>query len=263
MRVAGKTIVITGAAGGIGTALARRFHAEGGRLCLSDRQAPAELAAELGALAIAADVSSEAEVQELVTAAESELGPIDLFCANAGVAIGHGLNATDEEWAVAWSVNVMSHVYSARAVIPRMLERGHGYLLHTCSAAGLLTSLGDAPYAVTKHGAVAFAEWLAATYGDRGIGVSVLCPQGVRTPMLTRGLDAGDPAALAVAAAGKVLEPEEVADSVIDGLDAERFLILPHPEVSTFQQRKASDPDRWLAGVRKLMKVGRPVEVQD
>ncbi len=263
MRVAGKAIVITGAAGGIGTALARRFHAEGGRLCLSDRVAPKELARELGAVAVAADVSDEGEVRNLVATAEAELGAIDLFCANAGLAFGRGLEATDAQWATGWAVNVMSHVYSARAVIPKMLERGEGYLLHTCSAAGLLTSLGDAPYAVTKHAAVAFAEWLAATYGEQGIGVSVLCPQGVRTPMLTQGLEAGDSAALAVAAAGRVLEPEEVAGCVIEGLEAERFLILPHPEVAKFMQRKAGDPDRWLAGVRKLMKVGRAVEVQD
>lgn len=263
MRVAGKAIVITGAAGGIGTALARRFHAEGGRLCLSDRVAPTELAQELGAVAVAADVSDEEAVRRLVTTAEAELGAIDLFCANAGLAFGRGLEASDADWATGWAVNVMSHVYSARAVLPGMLKRGEGYLLHTCSAAGLLTSLGDAPYAVTKHAAVAFAEWLAATYGGDGIRVSVLCPQGVRTPMITHGLAAGDPAALAVAAAGPVLEPEEVAECVTAGLAAERFLILPHPEVATYMQRKASDPDRWLAGVRKLMKVGRAVEVKD
>ncbi|HCU51270.1 MAG TPA: dehydrogenase, partial [Micromonosporaceae bacterium] len=218
MRVAGKTIVITGAAGGIGAALARRFHTDGARLCLSDMDAPTALAAELGGVAVAANVGSEDAIKQLVATAERELGPIDLFCANAGIATGHGLDATDAEWANSWSVNVMAHVYSARAVIPGMLERGHGYLLHTASAAGLLTSLGDAPYAVTKHGAVAFAEWLAAMYGARGIGVSVLCPQGVRTPMLMDGIAANDPAALAVAAAGKILEPEEVAESVVAGL---------------------------------------------
>jgi NAD(P)-dependent dehydrogenase (short-subunit alcohol dehydrogenase family) len=255
MRVAGKTIVITGAAGGIGRALARRFHAEGARLCLSDVEAPQALAGELDGMAVAADVAVEADVQALVATAAKQMGPIDLFCANAGIATGHGLDATDEDWARSWSINLMAHVYSARAVIPSMLERGEGYLLHTASAAGLLTSLGDAPYAVTKHGAVAFAEWLAAMYGDRGIRVSVLCPQGVRTPMLMDGLAVGDPSALAVAAAGGILEPEQVADSVMEGLAAERFLILPHPEVATFQQRKAADPDRWLAGIRRLMQV--------
>jgi NAD(P)-dependent dehydrogenase (short-subunit alcohol dehydrogenase family) len=255
MQVAGKTVVITGAAGGIGRAMARRFHAEGARLCLSDVEAPSAIAGELGGIAVAADVTVEAQVQALVATATQELGPIDLFCANAGIATGHGLDATDEDWARSWAINLMAHVYSARAVLPLMLERGAGYLLHTASAAGLLTSLGDAPYAVTKHGAVAFAEWLAAMYGDRGILVSVLCPQGVRTPMLMDGLAVGDPAAKAVAAAGGILEPEQVAETVVEGLAAERFLILPHPEVATFQQRKAADPDRWLAGIRRLMKV--------
>jgi NAD(P)-dependent dehydrogenase (short-subunit alcohol dehydrogenase family) len=255
MNLSGKIVVITGAAGGIGRALARRFHAEGARLCLSDVEAPAALAAELGGIAVAADVAVETDVKALVETCERDLGPIDLFCANAGIATGHGLDASDEDWARSWSVNLMAHVYSARTVLPLMLERGEGYLLHTASAAGLLTSLGDAPYAVTKHGAVAFAEWLAAMYGDRGIKVSVLCPQGVRTPMLMDGLAVGDPAALAVAAAGGILEPEQVADTVVEGLAAERFLILPHPEVATFQQRKAADPDRWLAGIRRLMKV--------
>lgn len=249
MRVEGKRIVITGAGGGIGAAMARRFHAEGaGHLILSDVTAPAALAAELSAEAIACDVRSPAQVASLVNAA----GDIDLFCANAGVATGQGLAAGIDDWELAWSVNVMAHVHSARAVIPGMLARGGGYLLHTCSAAGLLTSLGDAPYAVTKHGAVAFAEWLAATYGDQGIKVSALCPQGVRTPMLMDGLARNEPAAVAVAASGKILEPSDVADAVVEGLAAERFLILPHPEVAMYLQRKAADPDRWLAGVRKL-----------
>ncbi len=249
MRVEGKRIVITGAAGGIGEALARKFREEGAaHLVLSDVRAPDGLAAELGAVAVACDVGDPEQVSSLVVRA----GEIDLFCANAGVAFGRGLDAADEDWAQAWSVNLMAHVYSARAVLPGMLARGEGYLLHTCSAAGLLTSLGDAPYTVTKHAAVGFAEWLAAMYGDRGIRVSALCPQGVRTRMLMEGLERNDPAALAVAAAGTILQPSEVADAVVEGLAAERFLILPHPEVAMFQQRKASDPDRWLAGVRRL-----------
>jgi NAD(P)-dependent dehydrogenase (short-subunit alcohol dehydrogenase family) len=254
MRIAGKTIVITGAKGGIGSALARRFKAEGAAgLVLCDLEAPEALATELGGIAVATDVSKEDQVQELVRLAERELGHIDLFCANAGIATGHGLDATPGEWARSWEVNVMAHVYSARAVLPGMLERGEGYLLHTASAAGLLISLGDAPYNVTKHGAVALAEWIAAMYGDRGINVSVLCPQGVRTPMLMDGVAANDPAALAVAKAGKILEPEEVAEAVVEGIAAQRFLILPHPEVAKFQQFKAGDPDRWLTGVRRLM----------
>ena len=250
MQLSGKRVVITGAAGGIGAAMARRFHAEGATLVLSDLQAPESLAAELNATAVQTDVSDEGQVRRLV----EQAGEIDLFCANAGIATGLGIDAPDEAWERSWAVNVMAHVYSARAVLPGMLARGRGHLLHTCSAAGLLISLGDAPYTVTKHGAVAFAEWLAAMYGGRGIGVSALCPQGVRTPMLMEGIDKGDPAALAVAAAGTILEPEEVAEIVVEGLAAERFLILPHPEVATFQQRKAADPDRWLAGVRRLMR---------
>jgi NAD(P)-dependent dehydrogenase (short-subunit alcohol dehydrogenase family) len=257
MRISGKTIVITGAAGGIGSALARRFHAEGAAgLVLSDVDAPVELAEELGAVAVAADVADERQVKDLVRRAEESLGSIDLFCANAGIATGLGLNASNAVWEKCWQVNVMAHVYSARAVLPKMLERGEGYLLHTASAAGLLMSPSDAPYSVTKHAAVSFGEWLATMYGARGIGVSMLCPQGVRTPMLMEGLAKGDPAAVAVATAGAILEPEDVADSVVSGLSQRRFLILPHPEVAKFQQRKAADPDRWLAGMRKLMPGG-------
>jgi len=259
MRVAGQVVVVTGAAGGIGTALARRFAAAGAAaVCVSDRDGAEPLAAELRAagtraLSVPADVAEQAQVRELVAAAEAELGPIGLFCANAGVATGAGLEATDADWATAWSVNVLAHVYSARAVLPGMLARGGGYLLHTCSAAGLLSAPGDAPYTVTKHAAVGFAEWLALQYGNAGIRVSALCPQGVATRMLTDGLDAGHPAARFVAASGRVLEPAEVADAVVDGLAAERFLILPHPEVAEYQRRKATDPDRWLAGVRTLL----------
>lgn len=250
MDLAGRVVVITGAAGGIGGALARRFAAEGARLCVSDRDGT-ELPP---GFAVRADVTVEDEVRELVAAAERELGPIDLFCSNAGVATGQGLSADAAVWDAAWSVNVLSHVYAARAVLPGMLARGGGYLLHTCSAAGLLTAPGDAPYTATKHAAVAFAEWLAVMYGDAGIKVSALCPQGVRTPMLTEGLAAGDPSALAVAAAGQILEPEQVAEAVVAGLAAERFLILPHTEVAEYVRRKAADPDRWLAGVRRRLR---------
>ncbi|HZM78276.1 MAG TPA: SDR family oxidoreductase [Candidatus Limnocylindrales bacterium] len=250
MNLAGKRVVITGAAGGIGAAMARRFHAEGASLVLSDLQAPEGLAAELDAIAVSCDVSDEAQVGKLVEVA----GEIDLFCANAGIATGLGLDAGNDAWDRSWAVNVMAHVYSARAVLPGMLARGGGYLLHTCSAAGLLISLNDAPYNVTKHAAVAFAEWLTAMYGDKGIRVSALCPQGVRTPMLMEGLEKGELAARAVAAAGAILEPEEVAEFVVQGLAEERFLILPHPEVAMYQQRKVADPDRWLAGVRRLIR---------
>jgi NAD(P)-dependent dehydrogenase (short-subunit alcohol dehydrogenase family) len=259
MQLAGKNVIITGAAGGIGSALARRFFAEGARLCLSDQagRLPSVPAGQLpdgaGTLAVPADVTVEDEVRTLVATAERELGPVDLFCANAGIATGQGLSAADADWAAAWSVNVLSHVYAARAVLPGMLNRGEGYLLHTCSAAGLLTGPGDAPYTVTKHAAVGFAEWLAVTYGGAGITVSALCPQGVRTPMLASGLAAGEPSAKAVAAAGPILEPDQVADAVVAGLAAERFLILPHPEVAEYQRRKAADPDRWLAGIRRRL----------
>jgi NAD(P)-dependent dehydrogenase (short-subunit alcohol dehydrogenase family) len=256
MRLTEKNIVITGAAGGIGAALARRFAAEGAAgICLADLDADAAARVAEGlscrTVVCRTDVGDEAQVRAMVEAA-AELGPIDLLCSNAGIGTGAGLEATDEQWAATWAVNVQAHVHAARAVLPSMLERGEGYLLHTCSAAGLLTQPGDAPYAVTKHAAVAFAEWLALTYGDQGIRVSALCPQGVRTPLLTGGLD-GQLAAKAVAAAGEILEPEEVAESVVAGLDAERFLILPHPEVAEYVRRKAADPDRWLSGLRRLV----------
>lgn len=259
MHVAGQVVVVTGAAGGIGTALARRFAAEGAAaICVSDRTGADPLADQLSsegtpALSIPADVGIEAQVRHLVATCEKELGPIGLFCANAGVASGAGLEATDEDWAAAWSVNVLAHVYAARAVLPPMLARGRGYLLHTCSAAGLLSAPGDAPYTVTKHAAVGFAEWLALQYGGAGIGVSALCPQGVSTPMLTDGLARDNPAARFVVASGPVLDPAEVADAVVEGLRAERFLILPHPEVAGHLRRRAEDPDRWLARVRKLL----------
>jgi NAD(P)-dependent dehydrogenase (short-subunit alcohol dehydrogenase family) len=256
MRVTGKNIVITGAASGIGAALARRFAAEGAAsIVLADvnEDAAAAVAGELACrtLALRTDVGDESQVKAMIEAA-AELGPTDLMCSNAGIGTGAGLEATPEQWAATWAVNVQAHVYAARAVLPGMLARGDGYLLNTCSAAGLLSQPGDAPYAVTKHAAVAFAEWLALTYGDQGIKVSALCPQGVRTPLLTGSIEAGL-VGKAVAAAGEILEPEDVADAVIAGLDAEKLLILPHPEVAEYVRRKAADPDRWLSGLRRLI----------
>jgi NAD(P)-dependent dehydrogenase (short-subunit alcohol dehydrogenase family) len=257
MRLDGRIAVITGAAGGIGTALARRFAAEGAAgLVLSDldESAVTALAGELGtdAIGVRTDVTVDGDIHHLVAAALDRFGRIDLFCSNAGITTGAGLDAGDEQWRRAWAVNVQAHVTAARAVLPSMLERGEGYLLQTCSAAGLLTAVGDAPYTVTKHAAVGFAEWLAITYGDRGIRVSALCPQGVDTPMLRDGLDAGHVGARVTAASGAVLSADDVAGAVIDGLADERFLILPHPEVGTYLRNKAHDPGRWLAGMRRL-----------
>lgn len=257
MQLAGRVAVITGGAGGIGAALARRFAAEGAAaVIVTDRDAAAATAVAealpVPALGLAVDVSVEAQVAALVADIEQRYGRIDLFCSNAGITTGAGVQAADESWAASWSVNVLAHVYAARAVLPGMLARGEGYLLQTCSAAGLLTAVADAPYAVTKHAAVGLAEWLAVTYGDRGIRVSALCPQGVRTPLLTDGLDTGHLAARMVTATGALLEPDDVAESVIQGLAREQFLILPHPEVARHAQRKAADPDGWLAAVRGI-----------
>jgi NAD(P)-dependent dehydrogenase (short-subunit alcohol dehydrogenase family) len=254
MDLNGRVAVITGAAGGIGAALARRFAAEGAAgLVLSDLD-PSGLADDLGvdAIAVRADVTVEADIQGLVAAAIERYGRVDLFCSNAGITTGAGLDSSDQQWERSWAVNMRAHVYAARAVLPGMLERGDGYLLQTCSAAGLLAAVGDAPYTVTKHAAVAFAEWLAITYGGRGIKVSALCPQGVDTPMLRDGLKAGHVGAQVTAASGKVLSADDVAEAVIVGLAEERFLILPHPEVGTYLANKTSDPDRWLAGMRRL-----------
>jgi NAD(P)-dependent dehydrogenase (short-subunit alcohol dehydrogenase family) len=261
MKVAGRVVVVTGGANGIGAAMARRL-ASGGALAVAvadlDEAGARRVASGAGqagaqGMAVRCDVGDEDQVRALVAAVLERFGRVDLFCSNAGVAFGKGVDAAAEDWHLAWRVNVMAHVFAARAVLPSMLARGEGYLLQTCSAAGLLTNPGDAPYTVSKHAAVAFAEWLAVTYGDQGIKVSVLCPQGVRTSMLAGGLEEGSIAARAVATAGAVLEPEQVADVVVEGLAAERFLILPHPEVATYLRRKAEDPDRWLAGMRRLV----------
>ena len=186
-----------------------------------------------------------------VQATEERFGPIDLLVSNAGIGTGGGVDAPNEAWQQIWEVNLMAHVYAARAVLPGMIARGEGYLLNTASAAGLLTNIGAAPYSVTKHAAVGLAEWLAITHGDQGIKVSCLCPQGVRTNMLLAGAD--DPAGAVVLAQGAI-EPEDVAEAVVQGLRAESFLILPHPEVLTHFQRKAGDYDRWLGGMRKLQR---------
>ncbi|PZS24727.1 MAG: dehydrogenase [Pseudonocardiales bacterium] len=256
MDVRGKVVVVTGGGSGIGAALCRRFAADGAAsVVVADLHADAAamIADEIGGVAEALDVCDADAVTSLVERTLERFGRIDLFCSNAGIATGVELDDPDDMWHKAYDVHVMSHVYAARAVLPGMLERGRGYLLNTSSAAGLLTSPGDAPYSVTKHGAVALAEWLAVTYGERGIGVSALCPLGVATPLLMDPLAAGNAGAQAVAASGQILEPEQVADAVVTGLAAETFLILPHPEVGRFWAQKAADPDRWLAGLRRLI----------
>ncbi|MEY2568249.1 MAG: hypothetical protein QOE35_2778 [Actinomycetota bacterium] len=253
MELRDKVVIVTGGASGIGAALSRRFAAEGARaVVVADLQADAAqaVADEIGGTAVSTDVAVEADVRALVEKTTKQHGPVDLFCSNAGIAIGGGVEVPDEEWRRIWDINLMAHVYAARAVLPGMLARGEGYLLNTASAAGLLTNLGAAPYAVTKHAAVALAEWLAITHGDAGIKVSVLCPQGVRTPMLLGGAELGDDAANMLLAGA--IEPQQVADAVVEGLRDEAFLILPHPEVLEYLRRKTDDYDRWLTGMRRL-----------
>ena len=254
MKLDGKVVVITGGARGIGAALAERFLAEGAAgITLVDLLADdvAVTAERLGdrVHGIAADVADQDAVETAVADTEERFGPVDLFCANAGIATGTDIDGPDDVWDRAWRVNVMAHVVASRVMVPRWVERGGGYLLTTASAAGLLTNLGDAAYSVTKHAAVGFAEWVSITYGDRGVKVSCLCPQGVLTDMLLGG--EGQLGAEVVLAQGAI-EPAAVASAVVDGLTAEQFLILPHPEVADYYRRRATDPDRWLAGMRRL-----------
>jgi NAD(P)-dependent dehydrogenase (short-subunit alcohol dehydrogenase family) len=262
VELSGKVTVVTGAASGIGRAIARRCHAAGAQVVVADldRDGAAAVADELNvarpasALGFSCDVGTTAGNEALISAAESAFGEVDLFFANAGVAIGTDLETPDDVWRTAFAVNVEAHYYAARRLLPGWLARREGYFCATASAAGLVSQIGSAPYAVTKHAAVAFAEWLSITYGDQGIRVSCICPMGVNTNMLNSS-EPGGVEALGgdvVRAAGEVLEPEEVAEIVAAGIAAERFLILPHPEVLTFFQRKATDYDRWLAGMRRL-----------
>jgi NAD(P)-dependent dehydrogenase (short-subunit alcohol dehydrogenase family) len=250
MHLHDKIVVVTGGARGIGRALCRRFAAEGARAVVVadvDESLARSVAAEIGGLAVKTDVASEPDIVRLVERTTTECGPIDLFCSNAGICLQGAADAPDADWDRLWQVNVMAHVYAARAVLPSMIARGTGYLLQTASAAGLLTQIGSAPYSVTKHAAVGFAEWLSITHARDGIRVSCLCPQGVRTAMLN---DAAG--GLADHLRETALEPEAVAAAVIDGLAAERFLILPHPEVAEFFRHKAEDYERWLRGMRRL-----------
>jgi NAD(P)-dependent dehydrogenase (short-subunit alcohol dehydrogenase family) len=262
MNLDGKTTVVTGAANGIGAALARRFHAAGARVVVADRDAKnlQVIEAELNAIradsafAVVADIGSEQGNVALIDAARAKFGFIDLFYANAGVGMGTDLESTDEEtWETAMNINLHSHRWAAKHLMGEWLAAGEGYFCSTASAAGLLSQIGSGPYSVTKHGAVAFAEWLSITYGDRGVRVTTLCPQGVNTNMLRQGDTPGAGIASdVVRSAGDVLEPDEVAIVVSDAIEQEKFLILPHPQVAEFEQRKAADRDRWLSGMRKL-----------
>jgi NAD(P)-dependent dehydrogenase (short-subunit alcohol dehydrogenase family) len=246
--------VVTGGAKGIGLALCRAFLAAGARAVVVVDLLPAEVDAAVAGLPAGAhgrvvDVADRAALAALVADVERSIGPIDLFVSNAGIGSGAGVEADDATWDRIWRVNVLAHVHAAEAVLPSMLARGEGYLLSTASAAGLLTQIGDLPYSVTKHAAVAVAEWLAITYGSQGIRVSCLCPQGVRTDLLATAM--GHTSVQTVVAQG-LLEPDDVAAAVIEGLADERFLILPHPEVAEYYRRRATDPDRWLAGMARL-----------
>ena len=248
MDIKDRVIVVTGAASGIGRALATCFAANGAKrvICADLDTAGAEETAGLcGGLARTVDVSQEDQIRALIETTEAEIGPIDLFCSNAGIAIPGGPEVADADWQRIWEINTMAHVWAARHVVPRMIARGGGYLLNTASAAGLLSQIGSAPYAVTKHAAVGLAEWLALTYGDQGIKVSVLCPQAVRTEM-TRGLED------AVASIDGMLEPGPVAEACLAAIRDETFLVLPHPKVLDYMRNKTRDYDRWIGGMRKL-----------
>ena len=248
MDIKNKIIVVTGAGAGIGKALAICFAKQGAkRVICSDIDAikSKETADLIDGVSIEADVSKEADLINLIAQSEAEIGSIDLFCSNAGILNQAGLDASDQDWQRVWETNVMSHIWVARHLVPRMIARGGGYLLQTASAAGLLNQIGSAPYGVSKHAAIGFAEWLAFTYGDQGIKLSVLCPQAVQTDMIT-GLDSH------AASLDGILKPSDVAQACLQGLKDERFLILPHPEVLTYMRNKTSDYDRWIGGMRKL-----------
>jgi NAD(P)-dependent dehydrogenase (short-subunit alcohol dehydrogenase family) len=255
-----RVVVVTGGASGIGRALALRMADEGARGVLVadlDAVGAERVAKEIGAQGRGAgcDVTDEEAVGRLLTLAEETWGPVDVFCANAGIGVGRGLDTPDEQWDRVLDVNLRAHVMAARLLVPDWLERGEGYFLSTASAAGLLTQIGDASYSVSKHAAVAFAEWLSVTYGARGVRVSCLCPMGVETPLLRGGIERGGIEAdgvRVVAAAGTILQPEEVADAVVETMRAETFLVTPHAEVREFLRRKGDDTDRWIAGMRRL-----------
>ena len=247
MDIENRIAVVTGAASGIGRALCLALHDAGAKKVIAadlNGDGAAETAAQINGASHAVDVSEEEQIKALIEQTETDHGPIDLFISNAGIIFRGGLETSNDSWQKIWDVNVMAHVYAARHVVPRMIERGGGYLLNTASAAGLLNQVGAASYGVTKHAAVGLAEWLQITYGDEGIGVSVLCPQAVRTGMTD------DPSS--VAAQDGLIEVEPVAQACLQAIRDEKFLVLPHPEVLDYMQRKTSDYDRWLGGMRRL-----------
>lgn len=250
MDVKDKVVVVTGAASGIGRALVKRFYEAGAKHIVSadlNLAGAEETVSLFGGTAMACDVAKEADIKAVIETTESQIGPIDLFCSNAGVGAASTLDAPNDEWTFIWDINVMAHVYAARHLVPRMVERGGGYFLNTASAAGLLNQVGSAGYGVTKHAAVGFAEWLALTYKHKGIGVSVLCPQAVRTAMTSN-----DSASTQAAAGDGMMEPEELADVVVRDLAENKFCILPHEEVLGYMQNKTNNYDRWIGGMNKL-----------
>ncbi len=254
MEIAGKIVVVTGGANGIGKGLCERFHREGAQkvVVVDLEKANAEtFAATIDGDAFGVDVRDEEQIKAMVAEVESRYGRIDLFCSNAGIIAGDGepwyaTSASNDTWQAMWDIHVMSHVYAARACLPGMIARGEGYFLNTASAAGLLNQVGDAAYSTTKHAAIGFAEALAITHGDDGIKVSCLCPQAVSTRMIASIDDGG------TAGVDGVITPDDVAETVVQGLAEEKFLLLPHPEVAQYRERKTADYDRWLGGMRKL-----------
>ena len=270
MEVAGRVAVVTGGASGIGRSIALALAAAGAAgvvVADVDADGAAKVAAEISAsggrsIAVPTDVSREVDVQALVAATADAFGPVDLYVSNAGIIVAGGVEVADDAWSRIWGINVQSHVYAARALLPGMLARGRGYLIITASAAGLLTQLGSAPYAVTKHAAVALAEWLSVTYGDQGLVVSALCPQAVTSNLMATSrrelgadavpADVGTTGGSAQAAVDGVLDPDDVARVVLAAVAAEQFLILPHPDVATYERRRADDRERWLRGMRRM-----------
>jgi NAD(P)-dependent dehydrogenase (short-subunit alcohol dehydrogenase family) len=249
VKIEGRVCVVTGGASGIGRAICRRFARAGARVVVSDLDLPGaeSVAREIDAIAFRTDVSREADLVALVAQVEQRVGPIDLFCSNAGIAIEGGPETPDAEWGRIMDINFRAHVWAARVLVPDMIRRGQGYLVNVASAAGLITQLGSAPYSVSKAAAVAFAEWLAVSYGDLGVRVSCVCPLGVKTPMLT-----GSDDKIAALLGPDAIEPEQVAEAVLEGVEREEFLILPHRQVREYRRRKVDDPDRWIRGMQRL-----------